>query len=143
MRQNIFSPRFGWLRFVFSSVIILILLAGQNAFGGSPSPVQAAPAGRPLANTPPAVSLNVPATAFIGSTVNFTVTFDNPDPSDPGYGPIIDLIIPTNGADGAPNPDGLTFVSATYLGVSVEKTLILVPGSGCITHPYIKNSSGA
>jgi hypothetical protein len=107
-----------------------------------PPLVQAAPAERPQANTPPAVSLSVPAEVFIGDTVNFTVTFDNTN-TVPGYGPLIDLIIPTNGPDGSPNPDGLTFVDATYLGVALEKTVITVPGSGCVTHPYMRDNTGA
>ncbi len=99
---------------------------------------------------PPSVSLNVPATAFIGSSVNFTVTFDNPDANDPGYGPLIDLIIPRNGADGAQNTnpplDGLTFVSATYLGSPIENTVLTFPGSGgvtCVNHPYMRDNTGA
>ncbi|MBI4762444.1 MAG: sortase [Chloroflexota bacterium] len=103
---------------------------------------------RPSAASAPAVSLNVPAGAFIGNNVNFTVTFDNPDPTDPGYGPLIDLIIPRNGADGNQNTstmDGLTFVSATYLGVAVENTILTFPGSGgvtCVNHPYMVNNTG-
>ncbi len=126
-------------------LIVLVLLVLPFFSPGPPSSqtvVYAASIERPSMNIPPAISLSVPATAFIGDNVSFTVTFDNTD-TVPGYGPIIDLIIPTNGPDGAPNPDGLTFVSATYLGVNVEKTLIPVPSDGCVTHPYIKNSTGA
>jgi LPXTG-site transpeptidase (sortase) family protein len=146
MQQNIFGLRSGWLRSVFQFVFILLLLAGQSV--GDVQKVQAAPPERPSANTPPSVVLNVPAEAFIGSTVNFTVTFDNTD-TVPGYGPLIDLIIPHNGADGNQNTnpplDGLTFISATYLGVNVENTVLTFPGSGgvtCVNHPYLVNSSG-
>ncbi len=104
-------------------------------------PALAAPNERPALTQPPSVSLNVPAHAFIGENVNFTVTFDNPDANDPGYGPLIDLIIPTSGPDGSPSPDGLSFVSATYLGSSIENTVLTVPGSGCITHPYMMDGS--
>ncbi|MFN3741257.1 MAG: isopeptide-forming domain-containing fimbrial protein, partial [Anaerolineales bacterium] len=135
------------LRFIFQFVFILMFLAGQSVWGNTP--VSAAPSERPLAASTPSVSLNVPAEVFIGNNVNFTVTFDNPDPTDPGYGPIIDLIIPTNGADGAQNTnpplDGLTFVSATYLGTSVESTVLTFPGSGgvtCVNHPYIVDNTG-
>ncbi len=147
MQQNIFGLRSGWLHSVFQFVFIVLLLAGQSVWGNVQG-VQAAPPERPLANTPPAVTLNVPAEAFIGNTVNFTVTFDNTD-TVPGYGPLIDLILPANGADGAQNTnpplDGLTFVSATYLGVNVENTVLTFPGSGgvtCVNHPYMVNSSG-
>ncbi len=137
----------GRLRFVFRFVLILMFLAGQSVWGISLA--SAAPQEQPLAASAPSVSLNVPAEAFIGSNVNFTVTFDNADLTDPGYGPLIDLIIPRNGADGAQNTnpplDGLTFVSATYLGVNVESTVLTFPGSGgvtCVNHPYMVNNTG-
>jgi LPXTG-site transpeptidase (sortase) family protein len=128
-------------RFIFQVVFALVLIISQSALGNS-TLVQAAPAEHPQANTPPAVSLSVPAEVFIGDNVTFTVTFDNTN-TVPGYGPLIDLIIPTNGPDGSPNPDGLTFVDATYLGVALEKTVITVPGSGCVTHPYMRDNTGA
>jgi LPXTG-site transpeptidase (sortase) family protein len=103
----------------------------------------------PSADIPPVVSLNLPSTQFLGEDVTFTVTFDNEN-SVPGYGPIVDLIIPSNGADGAQNTnpplDGLTFVSAAYLGVTVEATAQTFPGSGavtCVNHPYIVDNTGA
>lgn len=140
------SHNFGRPRFVFRFVLILIFLAGQNVWGNSLA--SAAPSERPSAASLPVVSLNVPAEEFIGNNVNFTVTFDNPDPTDPGYGPLIDLIIPRNGADGNQNTDtmdGLTFVSATYLGTNVESTILTFPGSGgvtCVDHPYMVNNTG-
>ncbi len=136
------------LRFVFPFVLVLILLAGQSVWGNVP--VSAAPGERFLAASTPAVSLNIPAYAFIGENVNFTVTFDNPDPTDPGYGPLIDLIIPRNGADGEQNTnpplDGLSFVNATYLGVDVARTVLTFPGSGgvtCVDHPYMVDNTGS
>ncbi|MCS7249142.1 MAG: hypothetical protein NZ840_13000, partial [Anaerolineales bacterium] len=115
----------------------------------SPRTAHASAPHRPLLSVPPLVSLNVPATAFIGTNVSFTVTFDNPHLTGVGYGPVIDLILPHNGADGNQNtnppPDGLTFVSATYLGTPVEHTLLTFPGSGgvtCVNHPYMVNDTG-
>ena len=102
--------------------------------------VEAAPVEKPLLDAPPSVFVNGPASAFIGEDVNFAVTFDNTD-SVPGYGPIIDLEIPSRGADGAPNPDGLSFLSATYLGITVENTAIPVPVSGCVAHPYMMDGT--
>ncbi len=131
--------------FVFRFALIL-LLSFNLGLWGQPIAVQAkAPEKAPLVplmSSPPSISLSVPAEAFIGDNVTFTVTFDNTD-TVPGYGPLMDLIIPTNGPDGAPNPDGLTFVNATYLGVALEKTVITVPGSGCVTHPYMRDNTGA
>ncbi len=140
-------------RKVFFGISILVLIISHTgdrrdalaAPGADSAPRESQPTllERPLAAQPPSVSLNLPAEAFPGSNVTFTVTFDNPDPSDAGYGPLIDLIIPTSGPDGAPNPDGLTFVNATYLGVNVERTVITVPPSGVVTHPYMRDASGA
>ncbi|MGQ9833700.1 MAG: hypothetical protein ACUVRJ_07880, partial [Candidatus Villigracilaceae bacterium] len=145
--QKIVTSKLG--RALFQSSIlftIFLLLVGRQ----TPAAVQAAPIEKTLANSVPSVLLNVPDTAFIGSSVNFTVTFDNLDPSAPGYGPLIDLILPTNGADGAQNTstplDGLSFVSATYLGVPVESTVLTFPDLGgvtCVNHPYMVDGSGA
>lgn len=132
-----------------ASVALLLVLALAVMLQPAQEAV-AAPSERPLPAQPPSVSLNVPAEAFIGSNVNFTVTFDNPDANDPGYGPLIDLIIPRNGADGSQNTnpplDGLTFVSATYLGSPIENTILTFPGSGgitCVNHPYMRDNTGA
>ncbi|MBV6393594.1 MAG: hypothetical protein KPEEDBHJ_02836 [Anaerolineales bacterium] len=119
------------------------LTPARGASAAPNSGADEAPVAAPLAASAPTVSLALPAEAFIGDTVNFTVTFDNADPADPGYGPLIDLVLPTSGPDGAPSPDGLTFVDATYLGTSVERTIITVPGSGTVTHPYMVDSSGS
>ncbi len=100
----------------------------------------------------PAVSLNLPAEPFIGQNVNFSVVFDNTG-TDPGYGPFADLVLPRNGADGAAGtatPDGLTFVSATYLGTSVTSTVFQFPDddgpgpgtTGTVEHPYALDSLG-
>ncbi|MCQ3938728.1 MAG: hypothetical protein DPW18_17030 [Chloroflexi bacterium] len=131
--------------FVKTSIIIFYLFSFLPV-----QPALALPEKKPLLVSTPAVSLSVPSAAFIGDTVTLTVTFDNPDPADPGYGPLIDLIIPTNGADGAQNTnpplDGLTFVNAAYLGSNVENTVLTFPGSGgvaCVNHPYMVDSSGS
>ncbi|NWF65548.1 MAG: isopeptide-forming domain-containing fimbrial protein, partial [Chloroflexi bacterium] len=145
------------MKFIFRTVsffvrasLALFLILAQAVLLIPPQEAAAAPAERPKMTQPPSVSLNVPAEAFIGSNVNFTVTFDNPDANDPGYGPLIDLIIPNNGADGAQNTnpplDGLTFISATYLGSSIENTVLTFPGSSgvtCVNHPYMRDNTGA
>ncbi|MFZ5885657.1 MAG: sortase [Chloroflexota bacterium] len=146
MSSSFSSRRTGWLRFVFHLVFIFVLFTVQSVWRSAS--VSAAPAERLLEDIPPSISLNVPPAEFIGNNVAFTVTFDNTD-TVPGYGPLIDLIIPTNGADGAQNTnlplDGLTFVSATYLGVNLENTVLTFPGSGgvtCVNHPYMVDSTG-
>jgi uncharacterized repeat protein (TIGR01451 family) len=69
---------------------------------------------------------NVPQEVLIGEEFTFTVVFDNVG-TDPGYGPFIDLVFPTGGADldaidpttSLPGPcDGITFVSAK-LGATI------------------------
>jgi LPXTG-site transpeptidase (sortase) family protein len=137
--------------YIFFHVILIVVLALSLGMWTAPAQAKAPEKGNtaPLLNTPPSLSLSVPATAFIGTNVTFTVTFDNTD-TVPGYGPLIDLIIPRNGADGAQNTnlplDGLTFINATYLGSSIENTVLTFPGSGgvtCVNHPYMVDSTGA
>ncbi|MDX9992919.1 MAG: hypothetical protein RBS68_12845, partial [Anaerolineales bacterium] len=133
MNKSSVSVRFlgTFLRLAAILVLAALPLAGLPA-----QTAIAAPPEKPLLDAPPSVSLDVPPTAFIGENVSFTVTFDNTD-SAPGYGPLIDLVIPSNGPDGPPNPDGLAFLSATYLGSNIEHTVLTVPAGGCIAHPYM------
>jgi hypothetical protein len=64
--------------------------------------------------------------------------------SDPGYGPYVDIIFPFNGADGnygSSTPDGINFVSASYLGTTVDSSVFTFPAAAtgttsCISHPY-------
>lgn len=132
----------------FIQVLTLFLITAMFSGLQAPMKAAAAPQERPHADTPPSVSLSVPAESFLGQDFIFTVQFDNTD-TVPGYGPLIDLILPTNGADGAQNTnpplDGLTFVSATYLGMNVESTVLTFPGSGrvtCVDHPYMVDNTG-
>lgn len=82
---------------------------------------------------------------LIGTPLVFTVSFDNASPTQAGYGPYIDLILPATGADGAgaAADDGITFVSASYLGQPVVATAITFNASGQATHPYAVTSLGA
>ena len=90
----------------------------------------------------------------MGQDVAFTVTFDNAG-ADPGYGPIIDVILDTTGADadasGGPY-DGLgtSSISASYLsipfttsGSSQNMWVLTFNASGSATHPIMRNSTGA
>ncbi|TWT50242.1 Serine-aspartate repeat-containing protein D precursor [Rubripirellula amarantea] len=75
---------------------------------------------------------NVP----IGEDFTFIVEYQNTG-LDVGYGPFIDLLMPTSGEDG---DDGITFNGATYLGTSVNATQMtfgdLGGGYGIVSHPY-------
>jgi len=110
---------------------------------------------RPRLAPVPSVSIGVASQIPLGESFSFTVTFDNTsgNPSDVGYGPILDLILPVNGADGnagADTPDGITFTGATYLGVPLTTSVLPFPDAdgpgpgttGCVDHPYYRNTSG-
>ncbi len=83
----------------------------------------------------PSVTLNVPSSPMVGEPFSFTVEFDNTSPTDVGYGPYVDVELPTIGADGAgpATDDGISFVSATFLGVPVTSTVLTCPVA---SHPY-------
>ncbi|NKC29403.1 SdrD B-like domain-containing protein [Falsiroseomonas selenitidurans] len=91
--------------------------------------------------------------APIGGLQKVTVRFDNvPDGaagSDVGYAPYVNLVLPTNGADGAgvgsagaTSNDGLIYLGATYLGVALEQWVLEFPANGQITHPYATDAAG-
>ncbi|KAA1257571.1 Serine-aspartate repeat-containing protein D precursor [Rubripirellula obstinata] len=91
----------------------------------------------------PTATISGDQDVMIGEDFSFNVTFDNTG-SDTGFGPYVDLIIPSTGIDG---DDGITFNGATYLGQSLVTTSITFPddgatGFGTIDHPYWVNSSG-
>lgn len=87
----------------------------------------------------------------LGSQATVTVVFDNqPDGSpggDVGYAPYVDLVLPQNGADGgapgnAPVNDGVSFVSATYLGAAVDATVVEFDNAGQAVHPFARDAAG-
>jgi len=87
---------------------------------------------RPNLAPVPAVSIGVASQIPVGESSSFTVTFDNTsgNPSDVGYGPILDLILPINGADGnagTSTPGGITSTNASYLGVPLTSTVLPFP----------------
>ncbi|MEZ6134168.1 MAG: SdrD B-like domain-containing protein [Pirellulaceae bacterium] len=75
--------------------------------------------------------------AQIGENIEFEVIFDNTG-TEVGYGPFIDLLLPTAGIDG---DDGIAFNGATYLGAEVNATLLTFNdqggGFGTVEHPYL------
>src|SRR5262245_37596568 len=65
---------------------------------------------------------------MIGEDFEFRASFDNS--AETGFGPFIDLIFPTNGADGAAGtdtPDGITFFSGQYDGYTMPSTSLIFP----------------
>ncbi len=91
--------------------------------------------------------------APIGGLQTLTVRFDNvPDAapgSNVGYSPYINLVLPTNGADGegfgsagATANDGVVFQGASYLGAPLEQWVLEFPAGGTVTHPFSKDAAG-
>lgn len=94
-------------------------------------------------------ALNAP----IGGLKTLTLRFDNvPDGgagSNVGYAPYVNLIVPTNGKDGAgfgssglTANDGLAYLGATYLGVPLQHWVLEFPASGQVVHPYATTAAG-
>ncbi len=118
-------------RSALGHLVCALLLAGLAS---------AAPAGaQPVATA----SVAPPSAAFAGESMTFPVSFDNTGTAT-GYGPFIDLVLPATGADGAGSAadDGITFVSATYLGQPVTSVVRTFNTSGQATHPYAVDTAG-
>ena len=98
-----------------------------------------------LFNAVPDVTIVAPnEPIFLGDTFTFDVTFDNAGTSE-GYGPIIDLIFPVTGADGADieDDDGIDIIGgATYLGTPVTTIQLTFDSSGEVDHPFLKDAFG-
>ncbi len=94
----------------------------------------------------PTATVAPPAAPLIGEPLVFPVTFDNTGAAT-GYGPYVDLVLPATGADGAgagtADDDGITFVSATYLGAPVTSVVLTFNAGGTADHPYARTSAGA
>jgi uncharacterized repeat protein (TIGR01451 family)/fimbrial isopeptide formation D2 family protein len=107
------------------------------------SPVLAALVGAPVAKGDPTdpiptVQVGLQASAFIGETVGFDVSFWNASPSQPGYGPYVDIKLPVGDDAG----DGMSFISATYLTQGVTATQLHPDGFGNAPHPYALDPDG-
>jgi large repetitive protein len=101
----------------------------------------------------PVVALDVPATALIGGDVQATATFTNVPDGAPGsangFGPVLDLILPHNGADGAGvgstppfQNDGITLSTASYLGINLAIAQVEFDAAGNAAHPYLRDAAG-
>lgn len=116
----------------------------------------------------PAVTIDAPSEVKIGEAATVTVTFDNADATDAGYGPWVDVFIDATGADGLVDPadpsnpqtgdtdglanpgdqyDGFSFTTGpTYLGSAVVNTVITLDdtanGGLGVLHPYAVDTNG-
>ncbi len=102
----------------------------------------------------PVVTVSGDLQPLIGEQAQLTVTFDNQPDGSPGgnvgYAPYVDLVLPQNGADGggtgstAPNQnDGVSFVSASFLGTPLAATVIEFDANGQAIHPFARDAAGA
>ena len=111
-----------------------------------------------LAGVPEATITGPASDPLIGEQITFNVSFDNTSAVDTGYGPYVNLFLPFLGADGVYNSgtdtytssaDGLSFVSATYLGSAVTSSVITLEdidgGTAGIQfeHPEAVDATGA
>ena len=137
--------RGSWLVLASLALPSSVLAAGRPL---TPPASAGSPAARttlaPLLDSPPTITLGVPGEAPLGADVSFSVTFDNTDPSDPGFGPVLDIILDTTGADG---DDGLgtTSISAEYAnilfttgGANPTMWVRTFNGAGQATHPLFR-----
>jgi fimbrial isopeptide formation D2 family protein/uncharacterized repeat protein (TIGR01451 family) len=104
---------------------------------------------RKLLAAQPTVTLDAPDGVMLGESFQLAIAFDNADATDAGFGPFVDLLVPVNGVDGigGVGADGISFDSASYLGMPVVTTILTFPndggGSGSVDHPYAVDATGA
>jgi len=92
-----------------------------------------------MADASPTLSIGTATKdVVLGGTVTFDVTMTNPS-SQVGYGPYVDLYLSASGRDG---DDGVTFVSATYLGQAVTAFTVTFDAQGNAVHPLARDGSG-
>lgn len=103
-----------------------VLAATSTLVMTSSSATQAAP---PVPTTTVSASTNAP---LVGEDVALTVTFDNTDTTDAGFGPYIDLVFDSGGADG---DDGVSFGSAAYLGSPLAPLEVFDCTGASVEHP--------
>ncbi|MGC1375967.1 MAG: Ig-like domain-containing protein [Anaerolineales bacterium] len=138
--------------FKYSSTLLLVACL---AFAGLPaahaSGIVQSPSNAPLLvpGADATLSIHPLERVMIGEDFEFYATFDNS--AETGYGPFIDLIFPSNGADGAAGtdtPDGINFVSAKYESYTLHAISLTFPapdpitGATCVNHPLAVDASG-
>ena len=123
-------PPLCYPRFFLNSLRLTLIISAifsQGLWLFPAREVFAAPDEAPLLAGDAAISINGLGRAPIGANVSFSVSFDNVG-ADAGYGPFIDVILDTTGADGvypgdtpANQYDGLgtSSIAASYLGAAI------------------------
>ncbi|WP_250519060.1 VCBS domain-containing protein [Caballeronia sp. ATUFL_M1_KS5A] len=92
-----------------------------------------------LADASPSVTLSASGQdVLLGNQFTFNVSFTNTS-TQVGYAPYVDLLMPATGKDGN---DGVSFVSASYLGQAVTSFVVTFDANGNAIHPLAKDASG-
>lgn len=119
-------------RNLIASIIMMLAIAGLL------------PQGSVFAAAVPSTTINISPEVFIGEQIGtstifgapttFTVTFDNTDADETGYGPFVELVLPAAGID---SNDGITFASATYLGQPLAPAATITCTTGTFINPLV------
>ncbi|CAN5137640.1 hypothetical protein BH09ACT3_BH09ACT3_06630 [soil metagenome] len=131
-------------------VSLVLAVGGLTAVSAAAPAVAAAPISKAtLATSGSDGSSGSVGVPLIGEQTTFTVSFDNISADVPplvGYGPRVDLYFDSTGMDG---DDGISFVSAAYLGQAVSAQQITIPAldsgvtvdDGMFLHPGLKKTA--
>ncbi|MBK9230203.1 MAG: hypothetical protein IPO15_04805 [Anaerolineae bacterium] len=118
--------------------LLVVLLTSSPGCTGLAATANAERFAAPQAVTP-AASLTVPSTTMISEGFQLHGRLDNTGTgAEVGYGPYVDLFLPIGGVDATSNSgpnDGVTFTSATYLGIAVNSVTQTCAPDGTLTHP--------
>ncbi|MBO3273853.1 VCBS domain-containing protein [Pseudomonas schmalbachii] len=92
-----------------------------------------------LADAGPTTTLpTAEAEVLLGDQFSFTVDFANVS-TQPGFAPFVTLFMPATGKDG---DDGVTFISASYLGQNLVTHVITFDANGQAIHPLAQDANG-
>src|SRR6476620_2608701 len=106
----------------FVLILALLISGAANtipvAAKGTATIVETGSQPRPAYAALAAVTVSGPGNVLIGEDFTLTVSFKNTG-SSTGYGPFVDIVLPSNGADGNAGSDvqdGIEFIKASTLG---------------------------
>ncbi|MGE6917468.1 VCBS domain-containing protein [Achromobacter kerstersii] len=92
-----------------------------------------------MANADPTLTLNgTSADILVGGDAVIRATITNPSTQE-GYAPFVDVLLPATGFDG---DDGVTFVSASALGINLVSHVVTFGADGTALHPLARDASG-
>lgn len=92
-----------------------------------------------LADATPTLALDgSSADILLGDTAQIRAIVTNPS-SQEGYAPFIDILIPATGFDG---DDGVGFVSASTMGITLNGYVVTFGADGTAEHPLARDANG-